>query len=113
MVLGGIGGTLIGWLLGGGIGSAGAEDGWDGLVYGAMVGATIGVPFGVHYGNHAQGSLLNDLLVSSAIGAAGILVTSKTDYGWAVLLTPLAQFIATTAMEDHAVRRVATQDASQ
>ena len=113
MVLGGIGGTLIGWLLGVGIGAAVADDGWDGAVYGAMVGATVGVPFGVHFGNRAQGDLLGDVLVSSAIGAVGIAVTSGTQYGWAVLLTPIAQIIATTAMEDHAVRKAAAQDASR
>jgi len=113
MVLGGIGGTLMGWLLGGAIGSVGADDNWDGAIYGAMVGATIGVPVGVHMGNHSQGNLLNDMLVSAAIGAAGMLVTSKTQYGWAVLLTPIAQIIATTAMEDRAVRKAAAHDASQ
>jgi len=113
MILGGIGGTLIGWLLGGAIGAAGAEENWDGAIYGAMVGATLGVPVGVHMGNHSQGSLANDMLISAAIGAAGILVTSKTEYAWAILLTPIAQLIATTAMEDRAVRKAAAHDASQ
>jgi len=114
MLLGGIGGTLVGWLAGLAVGAAVSDwEGGNGPAYGAMVGATVGVPVGVHFGNHAQGSLLNDLLVSAAIGAVGIAVTSATQSGIPILLTPLAQVIATIAMEDHATRKAALRDASQ
>jgi hypothetical protein len=118
MVLGGIGGTLLGWLAGALVGGALATDpSGDGSseapYYGAMVGATVGVPVGVHLGNHSQGNLLNDLLVSAAIGTAGIVVTSATDSWFPLLLTPLAQLIATIALEDHATRKAALPDASQ
>lgn len=118
MLLGGIGGTLIGWLTGALVGGALADDqggdgAWDGAYYGAMVGATVGVPVGIHYGNHGQGSLVDDLLVSVGIGAVGIVVSSAVQNGIPILLTPLAQIIATIAMEDHAVRKAALRDASQ
>ena len=114
MVLGGIGGTLVGWFAGLAVGAAVSD--WEesnGPAYGAMVGATVGIPLGVHMGNHSQGSLLNDLLVSAAIGAAGIAVTSATDSWIPIVLTPLAQLISTIAMEDHATRKASVRDASQ
>ena len=114
MVLGGIGGTLIGWLVGGAVGTLVSDwESGNGPAYGAMVGASVGVPVGVHMGNHSQGSLLNDVLVSAGIGAVGIAVTSASDNWLGILLTPLAQVIVTIAMEDHAVRKAAAQDASQ
>lgn len=117
MVLGGIGGTLIGWMAGALVGNAltqdQGEEEWDGAVYGAMVGATVAVPVGVHFGNHGHGSLLNELLVSAAIGVAGIAVTSATNSWIPVVLTPLAQVISTIAIEDHAVHKVVPRDASQ
>lgn len=114
MVLGGIGGTLIGWLVGGVVGNLVSDwDSGNGPVYGAMVGASVGIPLGVHMGNHGQGNLLNDLLVSAGIGAAGIAVTSASENWLGILLTPLAQVIVTIAMEDHDVRKAAAQDASQ
>jgi hypothetical protein len=118
MVLGGIGGTLIGWIAGGLVGGAltrthGEDAQWEGAIYGAMVGATAGVAVGVHMGNHSQGNLLNDLLVSAGIGAVGIVLTSATQSALPILLTPLAQVIATIALEDHASRKATLRDASQ
>jgi hypothetical protein len=118
MVMGGITGMFAGYLVGALIGSAAYTDGdgYDQLgaaILGGLVAATFTTPIGVHLGNRGRGSLGSDVLLSAAIGAAGIAAASSTDSGAWLLLLPIGQIIGSAWMEAQSMPKVAQADASQ
>jgi len=83
----------------------------SGTVLGAAGGGTLGLALGVHLGNDAQGSLAKDLLVASAIWAAGVaLALSASDVApdasiGILVAIPIAQLGFTVKTERAAGRR--------
>jgi len=114
MILGGITGFVIGYSIGGLVGAALENDEEDlaGAVFGGAVVSSLTIPLGVHLGNHSRGNVLNDLLVSVAIGAAGIGIATATNDGAPLLVTSLAQVIASIWMEERTMPKATPSNAS-
>jgi hypothetical protein len=114
MILGGITGFFIGYSIGGLVGAAldNSEDNLAAAVFGGAVVSSLTIPLGVHLGNHSRGNALNDVLVSVAIGAAGIGIATATNDGTPLLVTSLAQVIASIWMEERAMPKPAPPAAS-
>lgn len=79
--------------------------GFPGLYLGAGLGESIGVAAGVHLGNHRRGSLPLDALASVGAGAAGVAVAAALGHSAPLFFTPLAQIIASAAVERRTARR--------
>ena len=79
--------------------------GFAGLYRGAGLGESIGVAAGVHRGNRRRGSLPLDALASIGAGAAGVAVAAALDHPAPLVFTPLAQIMASAAVERRTARR--------
>jgi len=118
MVLGGITGMFVGYLVGGVFAAAAYNDG-DGhdqlnaAILGGLIAATFTTPAGVHLGNRGRGRYLNNLVVSMAIGGAGFGLAVATDSGARLLRLPIGQIIGSAWMEARGMPKVAPADASQ
>ncbi|HUP19149.1 MAG TPA: hypothetical protein VM778_04250 [Gemmatimonadota bacterium] len=75
--------------------------GVSGGILGATVGESLGLAGGVHLGNQRGGSLGLDILVATAVGTAGVLAAVSSELGFVIFLTPVAQLMATSAVETH------------
>jgi hypothetical protein len=114
MILGGITGFFIGYSIGGLVGAALAHDDDDlaAAVFGGAVVSSLTIPVGVHLGNRSRGNVLSDLLISAAIGAAGIGIATATNDGTPLLVTSLAQVITSIWMEERSMHEAIPPDAS-
>jgi hypothetical protein len=116
MVMGGLAGMFAGYFVGGMLYAAASGSGEGDLgaaILSGLVVATFTTPAGVHLGNRGRGSLISDIMVSAAIGAAGIAAASSTDSGAWLLLLPIGQIIGSAWMEAQSMPKVAPADASQ
>jgi hypothetical protein len=114
----GVGWLIAGGLIGGAVGTFGGA--WTGAkitegdcedcffvgaAYGAVAGVTTGVPLGVHVANRGRGNLSQSLLLSAAIGAAGLGLAAAADEPAIMFAVPALQLAASVAVEREAWRR--------
>jgi hypothetical protein len=104
----GAAGLLLGGLVGAALsGDRDEADSWVNALEGAVIGGTVGeslmLPVGVHLANDREGDLLLSMPASLAIGVAGAAlarnIDSKTKNLPILILTPLAQLVASIAIE--------------
>lgn len=107
-LLTGAAGFLVGGLVGAALsGDRDDADSWVEALEGAVIGGTIGeslmMPVGVHLANDRRGDLLWSMPASLAIGVTGAAIGRRlesTGKAWPILiLTPLAQLVASIAIE--------------
>jgi hypothetical protein len=104
----GAAGFIVGGLVGAALsGDSDDNDSWVKALQGAVIGGTVGeslmLPVGVHLANDRQGDLLWSMPASLAIGVTGAAIGrrfERTGKAWPILiLTPLAQLVASIAIE--------------
>lgn len=107
-LLTGAAGLLLGGLVGAALsGDREDADSWVDALEGAVIGGTVGeslmLPVGVHLANDRRGDLLLSMPASLVIGVAGAAfarnVSSKTKNLPILILTPVAQLVASIAIE--------------
>lgn len=101
---------LAGGLIGGGMAGYGVERltegrscyeecGLTGLVYGAIAGTSLGIPAAVHLADGRRGDLGRSVLVSTLLGAVGLVAATAMDDEKPVVLMPIVQIVAAIAVE--------------
>jgi hypothetical protein len=107
-LLTGAAGLLVGGLVGAALsGDREDADSWVESLEGAVIGSTIGeslmLPVGVHLANDRRGDLLLSMPASLVIGVSGAAIARRYDSKKQslpiLILTPLAQIVASIAIE--------------
>ena len=98
-ILGGVVGLFGGAFAGVAIDPPGYWDVSVGGLIGASVGEVVGIPLGVHLANKKQGNFPLALLASLGVAGAGVGLTAATEEPAFLIATPIAQLIASIAVE--------------
>lgn len=101
LALGGVAGGYAGVALQGRSAQACEDCGLESFVVGAMVGSSLGLPLGVHLADAGSGNLLTGIWASMLIGGAGIAAVYAFDSPAPYVVVPLAQLVASIAIENH------------
>ena len=101
-LVGAVGGTFVGGVLGARLEDCEPYDDYCGLagaVVGASIGSTFSVPLGVHLANQSRGNYAGSFLGSALVAGVGWSLTYATEDAVPLLFIPVGQIVVSAIIE--------------